>query len=71
MAAFLSGLLPIGTTIVQGTPSRWQASAIDCPWLPVVAVITPRRSSGLRFATRFNPPRTLNAPVGLQFSCLT
>src|SRR2546428_383735 len=25
--------------------SRWQAIAIDWPWLPVVAVIKPRRSS--------------------------
>ncbi len=71
MAAFLSGLLPVGTTIVHGTPSRRHASAIDWPWLPVVAVITPRRSSGVRSATRFRPPRTLNAPVGLWFSCLT
>ena len=24
--------------MVHGTPSRWQANAIDCPWFPVVAV---------------------------------
>src|SRR5882672_6152306 len=48
------------------------ANAIDWPWLPVLALTTPRRrSSGVSCAMRFRPPRILNAPVGLWFSCLT
>jgi hypothetical protein len=40
--------------------------------LPVEAVTTPRRrSSSLSWETRFTPPRTLKAPIGRWFSCLT
>ena len=48
------------------------ANEIDWPWLPVEAVITPlRRSSSLSCETRLTPPRTLKAPTGWWFSCLT
>jgi hypothetical protein len=48
------------------------ASAIDWPWLPVLAVTMPRaRSSGDIAPTRLSPPRTLKAQVGLWFSCFT
>ena len=41
-------------------------------WGEAHAVMTPRwRSSAESCPTRFNPPRILNAPVGLWFSCLT
>ena len=57
MAAFFSGLLPRGTRIVHGTPARRQANAIDWPWLPVEAVITPRaRWPSSSEATRLIPP---------------
>jgi hypothetical protein len=40
--------------------------------LPVDAVITPRsRSSSESCETRLTPPRTLKAPTGWWFSCLT
>ena len=45
MAAFLSGLLPTGTATMHGTPARCAANAIDWPWLPVLAVMTPRSRS--------------------------
>jgi len=42
------------------------ASAIDWPWLPVLAVTMPSaRSAGVIAPTRFRPPRTLKAHVGL------
>src|SRR5215471_2887651 len=54
-------------------PARAAAKEIDWPWFPRVAETTPailgcdrvRRS---RYTT---PPRTLNAFVGVWFSCLT
>src|SRR3954470_13600597 len=56
----------------QRTPWSRLAKAIDWPWLPVLALMTPRRRSPAgSCAIRFNPPRILNAPVGLWFSCLT
>ena len=43
-----------------------------CAWLPVEAAMMPFCfSSSVRFATRFIPPRTLNAPVGSVFSHFT
>jgi hypothetical protein len=72
MAAFFSGLLPSGTNTVQATPCCRDARAIDWPWFPVLAVTMPRaRSSAGSDPTRFTPPRTLKAPVGLWFSCFT
>ena len=66
ISAVLEGLFPTGTTIVHGTPARVAAKAIDWPWFPVVAEMTPRvRSASSSRATRCSPPRTLNAPVGL------
>ena len=41
IARFFSPLLPNGATIVAASPSRAAASAMLCPWLPVVAVTTP------------------------------
>ena len=41
VAAFFSALLPSGIRIVTGSPMRRPASAIDWPWLPRVAVMTP------------------------------
>jgi hypothetical protein len=54
------------------TPKRFAANAIDCPWFPVEAQISPRcRSSSESCETRLTPPRTLKAPTGWWFSCLT
>ena len=62
----------VGTTTVTGAPRRAPAQARDWAWLPVEAVTTPRlRSSSLRVAMSATPPRTLKAPVGWTFSCLT
>ena len=68
----MSGLEPTGTQILAFTPNILDASAIDWPWFPVEAVITPlSRSSGLRLEMRFMPPLILNTPVGWTFSCFT
>ncbi|XHO04012.1 hypothetical protein ACEQUB_00878 [Ralstonia syzygii] len=48
MAAFFSTLLPKGTTMVADMPCFCAARAIDCPWLPRVAAITPRNSGSRR-----------------------
>ena len=61
-----------GTTTVTGAPLRAPAQARDWAWLPVEAVTTPRRrSSSSSEAMSATPPRTLKAPVGWMFSCLT
>ena len=71
-AATLRAGAPTGTTTVTGTSLRAPAQARDWAWLPVEAVTTPRRrSSGLSAAMSATPPRTLKAPVGWTFSCLT
>ena len=45
---------------------------MDWPWFPVEALITPAlRSSLVSWLSRLMPPRTLNAPTGWWFSCLT
>src|SRR5438105_3291098 len=59
--------------MVAATPARAAANEIDCPWLPRVAVTSPgtfgcERVSRSRYTM---PPRTLKAPVGVWFSCLT
>ncbi len=67
-----TGLAPRGTKIVAAMPNKLAAYATDCPWLPVDAVYTPATCScESRWTTRLIPPRTLNAPVGWWFSCLT
>ena len=48
MAAFFSTELPCGTTMVALKPWRAAARAIDCPWLPRVALITPRTPGSRR-----------------------
>ena len=50
MAAFFSTLLPCGTRIVTDRPARRPASAIDWPWLPRVAVMTPLAFGPERFS---------------------
>jgi len=46
--------------------------ALAAAGFPVEAVMMPLRlSSSLSRETRLTPPRTLNAPVGWKFSCLT
>ncbi len=73
MAAFLSGLLPSGTTMVTLTPTAVPAKARLWPWLPRVAEMIPLtwgRPARSRSA-QMTPPLTLNAPVGVWFSCLT
>ena len=72
MDAIFTGFAPSGTQIRAGTPNRRAAKATDWPWLPVEAAITPRsRSEASRCETRLTPPRTLKAPTGWWFSCLT
>ncbi len=67
-----TGLARSGMQIIARTPNSSAAYATDWPWLPVEAAITPRRrSSAVSWLTRFTPPRTLNAPTGWWFSCLT
>ena len=73
-AAFLSGLLPTGTTIVTGSPVARPANARLGRGSPVVAETSPATSgppapAAARVYTI--PPRTLNAPVGVWFSCFT
>jgi hypothetical protein len=70
MEATLTGFAFSGTQMVAGTPKRRAAYAIDCPWFPVEAEMTPSsRSSALSCASRLTPPRTLKAPTGWWFSC--
>ena len=58
--------------MVALTPKMRAPKAIDSPWFPVDEATTPRsRSSAVSRETRLMPPRTLNAPVGRWFSCLT
>ncbi len=72
IAATFTRLAPRGTHTIACTPNSRAAYAIDWPWLPVEAAMTPRRrSSSPSWDTRLMPPRTLNAPVGWKFSCLT
>ena len=72
MAAFFSGELPTGQTMVVLIPTREAAKGSDWPWLPRVALITPFVSPlSLRIFMCTRPPRTLKAPVGVWFSCLT
>ena len=72
MASTLSGLAFSWTQTVAFTPNIFEASAMDWPWLPVEAVMTPLSlSSGLSWETRLMPPLILKAPVGCMFSCLT
>ena len=61
----MTGLACSGTQMMARTPNKAAANAIDWPWLPVDAEITPRsRSAALSWLIRFTPPRTLNAPTG-------
>ena len=53
IAAFFSTELPCGTTSVDDRPWRRAAKAIDCPWLPRVALMTPRQPG----SRRRNPSR--------------
>lgn len=72
IASTFTGLACSGTQTVAAIPKRWAPYATDCPWFPVEAVITPRRRvSGSSRLVRLIPPRTLKAPVGRRFSCLT
>ncbi|MNF86968.1 hypothetical protein D3C84_694200 [compost metagenome] len=73
MALFFSSEFPCGTTISERKPSAVAASARLWPWLPRVAVTMPRASGWVRLSQcmKVMPPRTLNAPVGVWFSCLT
>ena len=72
IASTLTGLAAAGAQMMALTPKSRAAKATDWPWLPVEAAITPRRrSSSLSRLTRLIPPLTLNAPVGLWFSCFT
>lgn len=59
-------------TIVHATPKRSAAYASDCAWFPVeYATIPCASSASVIAASRLRPPRTLKAPVGWVFSCLT
>src|SRR5690625_785192 len=73
MAAFFSTELPCGTQMVSGRPTRRAAKARDCPWLPRVALTIPLGglSPPRRCSIHTSPPRTLKAPIGVWFSCLT
>src|SRR5580704_16678900 len=54
-------------------PARAAANEIDWPWLPRVAVTTPSTlgCDRVRRSMYTTPPRTLNAPIGVWFSCFT
>ena len=70
--AIFTGFAPSGTTMVHLAPKCCAAKAIDCPWLPELAVTNPRaRSSSDVRETRLIPPRILKAPSICKFSCLT
>ena len=73
IAAFLSRLLPCGTTITVRTPWRRPDQAMLWPWLPRVALITPGSfgSARLSASSMTMPPRILKAPVAVWFSCFT
>ena len=72
MAATFTGFERSGMQMRAVTPKCRAAKARDWPWLPVDEAISPRlRSSSESCATRLTPPRTLNAPTGWWFSCLT
>jgi hypothetical protein len=61
-----------GTTTVTGTECTRPVNAMDWPWLPRFAVINPRTGPlASKRHPETNPPRTLNAPVGVAFSRLT
>ena len=49
MAAFLSGLLPCGTTTVAGMPVDMPAKAMPWPWLPREPQITPFRGGPITY----------------------
>src|SRR4029077_17840785 len=53
--------------------ARAAANEIDWPWLPRVAETMPAILGGDRVSCSMytRPPRTLNAPVGVWFSCFT
>src|SRR5215475_1736621 len=53
--------------------ARAAANEIDWPWFPRVAVTTPPilGCDRVRRSMYTTPPRTLNAPVGVWFSCFT
>ena len=71
ISAFFAGLFRRARQRA-GTRARAAANAIDWPWLP--SSPRSRRAPDPRMTdapTRFRPPRTLKAPVGLWFSCLT
>src|SRR5215467_773546 len=59
--------------MVAGMPARAAAKEIDWPWLPRVAETTPAilGCDRVRRSMYTIPPRTLNAPVGVWFSCFT
>src|SRR5215469_5301436 len=54
-------------------PARAAAKEIDWPWLPRVAETTPAilGCDRVKRSMYTTPPRTLNAPVGVWFSCFT
>src|SRR5215471_15391959 len=54
-------------------PARAAAKETDWPWLPRVAEATPAilGCDRVRRSMYTTPPRTLNAPVGVWFSCFT
>ena len=72
IAATFTGLALSGTQIARGTPNSRAAKATDCPWLPVEAGDHAARALvRVELRERLMPPRTLNAPTGWWFSCLT
>src|SRR4051812_47986876 len=61
-----------GTTMTAVAPTNRAPKQTDWAWFPVDAVTIPAaRSSAVRARARLMPPRTLKAPVGWTFSCLT
>ena len=67
------GCCRAAATIVTATPAARPANAMLWPWLPRVAQTTPVTvgRSRTKRSMYTSPPRTLNAPVGVQSSCLT